>query len=97
MHNRTSLFTFVKEAVNIGFVVGYDGWGSYVQLVRPDHHACLGHDDQIIEAGWDVEQQGWRFMRIRNDKAHANHINVVESIIKPIVEPVHQKDVRALP
>lgn len=53
------------------------------------------YDDRIIEARWDFDQQAWRFMRIRNDKADANHISVVESIIKTIIEPVHQKDVRA--
>ena len=52
------------------------------------------YDDRIIEARWDFEQQAWRFMRIRSDKADANHISVVENIIKTIIEPVHQKDVR---
>jgi hypothetical protein len=33
-------------------------------------------------------------MRIRDDKPDANHISVVENIIKTIIEPVHQKDVR---
>ena len=53
------------------------------------------YDDRVIEARWDFEQQAWRFMRIRSDKFDANHINVVESIIKTIIEPVHQKDVCA--
>ena len=55
------------------------------------------YDDRIIEARWDFEQQVWRFMRIRSDKTDANHISVVENIIKTIIEPVHQKDVRVLP
>ena len=54
------------------------------------------YDDRIIEARWDFEQQVWRFMRIRSDKTDANHIGVVENIIKTIIEPVHQKDVRVL-
>jgi mRNA guanylyltransferase len=53
------------------------------------------YDDRIIEARWDFEQQAWRFMRIRDDKRDANHISVVENIIKTIIEPVHQKDVCA--
>jgi mRNA guanylyltransferase len=55
------------------------------------------YDDRIIEARWDFEQQAWRFMRIRDDKRDENHISVVESIIKTIIEPVHQKDARLLP
>ena len=54
------------------------------------------YDDRVIEARWDFEQQAWRFMRIRDDKADANHISVVENIIKTIIDPVHQKDVCAL-
>jgi hypothetical protein len=34
---------------------------------------------------------------IQADKPDANHISVTESIIKTIIEPVHQKDVRVLP
>ena len=52
------------------------------------------YDDRIIEARWDFEQQAWRFMRVRSDKPDANHISVVDNIIKTIIEPVHQKDVR---
>jgi hypothetical protein len=55
------------------------------------------YDDRIIEARWDFEQHAWRFMRIRDDKPNTNHISVVESIIKTIIERVHQKDVRVLP
>ena len=53
------------------------------------------YDDRVIEARWDFEQQAWRFMRIRDDKVDANHISVVENIIKTIIEPVHQEDVCA--
>lgn len=51
------------------------------------------YDDRVIEARWDFGQQAWRFMRIRGDKPDANHISVVENVIKTILEPVEQKDV----
>jgi hypothetical protein len=45
----------------------------------------------------DEEDQAWRFMGIRDDKHDSIHISVAESIIKTMIEPVHQKDVRLLP
>jgi mRNA guanylyltransferase len=75
--------------------VGHDAWGRYVLLV-PDPIMIPGtvfsrakiykkqYDDRIVEARWDFEQQAWRLMGIRDDKRGANHISVVESIIRQL-------------
>ncbi|KAL2362696.1 hypothetical protein RJZ56_004388 [Blastomyces dermatitidis] len=54
-------------------------------------------DDSIVECYKD-EQHRWRFMRLREDKADANHISTVESVIESIEDRVDEEDlIRAAP
>jgi hypothetical protein len=70
---------------------------THAEIHKQDANKKAQYDDRIIEARGDVEQQVWRFMRIPDDKPHANYISVLESIIKLFIEPVYQKDARVLP
>lgn len=51
-------------------------------------------DDRIVECRYDFPTSTWRFMRMRDDKADGNHRDVVEKVVRTIVEPVYEKDVR---
>jgi len=70
---------------------------SHAEIHKQDEMKKGQYDDRIIEAHWDLDQQAWRFMRIRDDEPGENHISLVESIINMIIEPVHQEDVCVLP
>ncbi|KAG5735708.1 mRNA-capping enzyme subunit alpha [Termitomyces sp. T112] len=48
-------------------------------------------DDRIVEVYWDAVASHWRMMRFRDDKPNGNHCNVVENIIKSIVEGVEKE------
>lgn len=48
-------------------------------------------DDRIVECSMD-SQKRWRFMRWRDDKANANHISTVESVIESITDRVTEHD-----
>lgn len=51
------------------------------------------YDDRIIEARWDFEREGWRLMRLRDDKPDGNHRDVVEKVVQTILDPVSKEDV----
>ncbi|PGH13247.1 hypothetical protein AJ79_03806 [Helicocarpus griseus UAMH5409] len=54
-------------------------------------------DDTIVECYKDDEHR-WRFMRLRDDKADANHISTVESVMESIEDRVGEEDlIRAAP
>lgn len=53
----------------------------------------IQYDDRIIEARWDLRRQTWRMMRLRDDKTDGNHRDVVENVIKTILDPVRESDV----
>ncbi|KAG8827120.1 Dcp1p-Dcp2p decapping enzyme complex alpha subunit [Serendipita sp. 401] len=55
----------------------------------------IQYDDRIIEARWDFDRQAWRLMRIRDDKPDGNHIDVVEKVVKTILDPVSKEDLIA--
>ncbi|KAH8434792.1 mRNA guanylyltransferase [Aspergillus melleus] len=48
-------------------------------------------DDSIVECSKD-EQGRWRFHRIRDDKADANHISTVEKVLESIQDRVTEED-----
>ncbi|BCS06758.1 Dcp1p-Dcp2p decapping enzyme complex alpha subunit [Aspergillus luchuensis] len=48
-------------------------------------------DDAIVECAQD-EQGRWRFHRIRDDKADANHISTVEKVLESIQDRVTEED-----
>ena len=50
-------------------------------------------DDRIVEVHWDADLSKWRMMRFRDDKPHANHKSVVESIIQSIADGVEKETV----
>lgn len=51
------------------------------------------YDDRVIEARWDFEREGWRLMRLRDDKPDGNHRDVVEKVVQTILDPVSKEDV----
>ena len=48
----------------------------------------MQYDDRIIECNWSVERETWQFMRIRDDKEHANHKSIMEKILISIQDGV---------
>jgi mRNA guanylyltransferase len=48
-------------------------------------------DDSIVECFKD-EQGRWRFHRLRDDKADANHISTVEKVLESIEDRVTEED-----
>lgn len=52
----------------------------------------IQYDDRVVEVRWDFEREAWRFMRLRDDKADGNHVDVVEKVVETILDPVSQKD-----
>ena len=48
-------------------------------------------DDSIVECFKDPEQR-WRFYRLRDDKADANHISTVEKVLESIEDRVTEED-----
>jgi mRNA guanylyltransferase len=48
-------------------------------------------DDRIVECSMDAQKR-WRFMRWRDDKANANHISTVESVIESITDRVTKRE-----
>ena len=55
------------------------------------------YDDRIVEVHWDTARNGWRFMRIRDDKHDANHKSIMEKILISIEDGVEVEAVRCLP
>ena len=53
-------------------------------------------DDRIVEVHWEPETSRWRMMRLRDDKPHGNHIDVVMNIIGTISDGVEKEDVSSL-
>lgn len=53
----------------------------------------IQYDDRVIEARWDFEREGWRLMRLRDDKPDGNHRDVVEKVVQTILDPVSKEDV----
>ncbi|KAE8147213.1 mRNA capping enzyme, catalytic domain-containing protein [Aspergillus avenaceus] len=54
-------------------------------------------DDTIVECAKD-EQQRWRYHRLRDDKADANHITTVDKVLESIDDRVTEEDlIRAAP
>jgi mRNA guanylyltransferase len=51
-------------------------------------------NDRIVECYMDSRRR-WRFMRFRDDKAEANHISTVESVIESIKDRVTKDDLLA--
>ncbi|KAI9638508.1 putative mRNA guanylyltransferase [Dioszegia hungarica] len=45
-------------------------------------------DDRIIEVCWNTDMGGWRMMRIRDDKPHANHKSIMQKILVSIEDGV---------
>jgi mRNA guanylyltransferase len=48
-------------------------------------------DDSIVECYKDPQQR-WRFYRLRDDKADANHISTVEKVLESIEDRVTEED-----
>lgn len=46
------------------------------------------YDDRIIEVCWNTEIGGWKLMRIRDDKPHANHKSIMQKIVVSIEDGV---------
>lgn len=46
------------------------------------------YDDRIIEVCWNAEVGGWKMMRIRDDKPHANHKSIMQKILISIEDGV---------
>jgi len=46
---------------------------SHAKIHKQDETKKGQYDDRIIEAHWDLDQQAWRFMRIRDDKPGAEY------------------------
>lgn len=53
------------------------------------------YDDRIAEVTWDLDRQGWRMLRFRDDKPHGNHRDIVTKILSSIEDGVELKDVLA--
>ncbi|KAK1924672.1 mRNA capping enzyme, catalytic domain-containing protein [Papiliotrema laurentii] len=45
-------------------------------------------DDRIIEVSWDNDRSTWKYLRIRDDKPHANHKNIMKKIMVSITDGV---------
>jgi mRNA guanylyltransferase len=54
----------------------------------------IQYDDRIIECCWSMERGTWQFMRIRDDKEHANHKSIMEKILVSIQDGVEIEAVR---
>lgn len=46
------------------------------------------YDDRIIEVSWDSERGTWKYLRIRDDKEHANHRSILDKILISIQDGV---------
>lgn len=46
------------------------------------------YDDRIIEVCWNTDIGGWKMMRIRDDKPHANHKSIMQKILISIEDGV---------
>ncbi|BEI85152.1 hypothetical protein CcaverHIS002_0505530 [Cutaneotrichosporon cavernicola] len=46
------------------------------------------YDGRIVECVWNAERQGWRMMRVRDDKPHANHKSTVDKVLESILDGV---------
>jgi mRNA guanylyltransferase len=51
-------------------------------------------DERVVEAYMD-EQKRWRFYRFRDDKAHGNHVSVVNSVMESIKDAVTEQELLA--
>lgn len=79
-------------------------WDKYVDFILSSITALTNldrmkkskvqYDDRVVEARWDFPRKAWRLMRLRDDKAHGNHTDVVENVVQTILHPVHKADVR---
>ena len=45
-------------------------------------------DDRVVEVAWDFSARNWKILRIRDDKLHGNHKDVVTSVIESIIDGV---------
>jgi mRNA guanylyltransferase len=52
-------------------------------------------DDRTVEVRWDPALSHWRMMRFRDDKPNGNHQDIVEKIIRSIVDGVEKDAVSA--
>lgn len=48
-------------------------------------------NDVIVECAMD-EQKRWRYMRLRKDKKHGNHISTVNSVMESVRDAVSKED-----
>lgn len=55
------------------------------------------YDDRIIEVSWDTDRGTWKFSRIRDDKPHANHKDIMKKIIISIEDGVEIEAVSPYP
>lgn len=46
------------------------------------------YDDRIIEVAWDNDRSTWQLLRIRDDKPHANHKDIMKKILISIEDGV---------
>jgi hypothetical protein len=46
------------------------------------------YDDRVVEVVWDFSARNWKILRIRDDKLHGNHKDVVTSVIESIIDGV---------
>ena len=46
------------------------------------------YDDRIIEVCWDAHRGTWKYLRIRDDKPHANHKDIMKKILISIEDGV---------
>ncbi|ORY85109.1 putative mRNA capping enzyme alpha subunit [Protomyces lactucae-debilis] len=57
------------------------------EMVKAEGERHRGLHDKIVECHLDSEQR-WRFMRIRDDKTHGNHISIIKKVLESIRDGV---------
>ncbi|KAF8508398.1 mRNA capping enzyme [Gautieria morchelliformis] len=49
-------------------------------------------DDRIVEVCWDLQREGWKMMRFRDDKPEGNHRSTVDKIVQTILDGVERDE-----
>lgn len=67
---------------------------SLVLMTRRMKTSGQQFDDRVVEVAWDMKTENWRILRFRDDKPHANHHTVVNSVLESIKDGVELDEVR---